>query len=248
LIRLLALLLLLAGPAQARRVVSLNLCADQYLLLLAPEQAAGVTFLAADPTLSALSAQAAGVKVVHADAESVLLLAPDLVLAGNWGAGPALAALERRGVKVLRLAPADDFAAIRARTRQAAAVLGVPARGEAAVAAMDAVLASVPARAPRPALALQPRGWTSGAGSLMRAVMAAAGLRDLGDGARLGLEALAAHPPPLLVVPEAPSYPSLATEMLAHPVLAGIPRRAVPPALTLCGGPWTAAAVGLLAQ
>lgn len=33
--------LLIAAPAWAARVVSLNLCTDEYLLLLAPEQAVG---------------------------------------------------------------------------------------------------------------------------------------------------------------------------------------------------------------
>lgn len=246
--RVLLALLLFAAPAQAARVVSLNLCTDQYLLLLAPEQAVGVTFLARDPALSTQVAAASRVPTVRADAEAVLRLHPDLVLAAEWGAGAALAALERRGVAVRRLAAAEDFAAIRARTREVAGLLGVAARGEDAVARMDAVLAGVTPRAERPALALQPRGWTSGPGSLMHVVMAAAGLRDSGAGGRLGLEALAAQPPGLLVVPVAPGYPSLASDLLRHPVLAGIERREVPPALTLCGGPWTAAAVVLLAR
>ena len=245
--RILLALLLLAAPAQARRVVSLNLCSDQYLLLLAPEQAVAVTFLAADPALSAMAPQAAGVATVRADAEAVLRLAPDLVLAGDWGAPAALAALERRGVKIRRLAPAEDFPTIRARTIEAAALLGEPQRGAAAIAAMDALL-STPASPPHDALALQPRGWTSDAGRLMRAVMQQAGLHDLGDGRRWDLEKLAANPPPLLVVPQAPGFPSLATEMLHHPALAAIPRRAVSPALVLCGGPWTAGAVGPLAR
>lgn len=248
LLTLLLATLLLPAPARAARVVSLNLCTDQYLLALAPEQAAGVTFLAADPALSALAARARDVPRVRADAEAVLRLHPDLVLAGPWGAGAALAALARQGVPIHRLAPAEDFDAIRARTREAAALLGATARGEALLAAMQATLTSAPPGPRRPALALQPRGWTSGPDSLMRAVMRAAGLDDTGTGARLGLEALAAHPPALLVVPQAPQTPSLATDMLSHPVLADIPRRAVPPALTLCGGPWTAAAVPLLAQ
>ena len=36
--------------------------------------------------------------------------------------------------------------------------------------------------------------------------------------------------------------------LLAHPALVPIPKRVVPPALTLCAGPFTARAVEILAQ
>ena len=111
------MLLFLSFPAHAQRVASLNLCTDQYLLALAPERAVGVTFLALDPSLSALSDAAAAIPPLRADAEAVLATRPDLVLAGPWGARATLAALERRGVRVERLAPPEDFAAIRTATR-----------------------------------------------------------------------------------------------------------------------------------
>lgn len=242
------LLLLMSLPAQAARVVSLNLCTDQYLLLLAPEQAAGVSFLARDPALSALADAAGAVPGVRADAESVLALRPDLILAAPWGAQATLAALARRGIPVLRSTPPLDFPSIRAETRRLAAALGVSARGEAVLAEMDARLAALPARPPRPALALQPRGWTAGEGALIVAAMAEAGLRDTGTGQRLGLEALAANRPALLVTATPPATPSLATDMLWHPALAGIARRTVDPALVICGGPWTARAAEQLAR
>ena len=67
-------------------------------------------------------------------------------------------------------------------------------------------------------------------------------------GRRLGVEALLRHRPDLLVVQQTPAYPSLATQMLHSPALAGIPRVAIPPALTVCAGPFTARAVALLAR
>jgi hypothetical protein len=78
-------------------------------------------------------------------------------------------------------------------------------------------------------------------------VLQAAGLVNIARGRRLGLEAILAERPALLVVPTAPGFPSLATDMLRHPALRGIARVAVPPALLACGGPWTARAVTLLA-
>jgi len=79
-------------------------------------------------------------------------------------------------------------------------------------------------------------------------VLRAAGLTNASDGRRIGLEGLLRHPPDLLVVATAPGYPSLASELLDHPALADLPRRAIPPALTICAGPFTARAAALLAR
>jgi hypothetical protein len=82
----------------------------------------------------------------------------------------------------------------------------------------------------------------------MDAVLRAAGLANAADGSRMGLEALLRHPPDLLVVPLSPGYPSLATDLLDSPAVAAIPRRALPPPLTICAGPFTAQAVAMLAR
>ncbi len=242
-----ALFLFLAFPAQATPdIVSLNLCTDQYLLALAPERAAAITFLARDPALSAMQSAAQAVPTVRADAEAVLALRPALVLAAPWGARATLDALARRGVAVERIPPPTDFDAIRTTTRQLGARLGAPARAEALLAEMDAILAR-PRSSQGSAIALEPRGLTAGTGSLRDAVLRAAGLTNAADGRALSLEALARAPAVLLVVAPPPAYPARATEWLAHPALAHHPRRALAPHLTICGGPWTAAAVAMLA-
>ena len=247
-LRPLLALLLLTCPAHATRVVSLNLCTDDYLMLLAPDDATALSPLATDPALSVVAEAARAVPWVRADAEAVLTLHPDLVLAGPYGAATTLAALERHGLRVERTGLPQNFPAIRAETRRMASILGVPARGEALLAEMEKNLAAIPARPPIRALYLEARGYTVGPASLEAAVLRAAGFANAGADGRPGLEAIVANPPQLLVVAEAPSFPSLATELLQHPALAGIPRPTVPPALLACGGPWTARAAGMLAQ
>jgi len=246
-----ALTLLLALPAGAaeppRRIVSLNLCTDQFLVLLAPDRATALSPLGRDPALSVVARQAAAMPWVRPDAEAVLSLHADLVLAGPFGARTTLAALEHRGIRVERTVMPQDFPAIRAETRRFAALLGAPAKGEALLAEMDRTLAAIPPRPPIRALALQARGYTAYPGSLEDSVLHAAGLTDIGAGRRLGLEAIAADPPALLVTADPPDYPSLATDLLRHPILDRIPRRTWPPALLACGGPWTATAVARLA-
>ncbi len=245
---LLSLLLMSVAPADAR-VVSLNLCTDQMLVLLAPEQIAALSPLARDPSLSFVAPQAERLPIVRASAEAVLRLHPDLVLAAPYGAQTTLALLQQEGVRILRIALPQDFAGIRAMTRLLAAALGVPRRGEALLAAMDATLTALPHpdHAAR-ALVWEPRGLTAGPGTLMAAVLRAAGLNNASDGNRIGLEFLLRHPPDLLVVQTAPAYPSLATTLLDNPALAGVARREIPPALTICAGPFSAEAAALLAR
>ena len=246
--RAILLALLVSTSAQANGVVSLNLCTDQFLLALAPGRIAALSFLARDKALSVFADAAQSHPWVRADAEAVLALAPDLVLAANWGAQPTLSALERHGTRVVRSNLPQSFAAIRAETVRLGHLLGVDARAADLLARMDKTLAGVPARPPIDAVLLEPRGYTGQAGSLTDAIIGAAGLRNVSIGMRMGLEQLATQRPALLVTADAPSYPSLATDFLRHPVLADIPIRRLPPALLACGGPWSADAVAMLAQ
>ncbi len=245
--------LLLVLPAlrahAADHVVSLNLCTDQMLVLLAPEKIAALSPLAGDPSLSFVAHQAERYPSVAASAEAVLRLHPDLILAAPYGAQATLAVLQQEHIPILRISLPQDLAGIHQMTRQLAHAVDAVKRGEALLARMDAELAEVPRekRVIR-ALVWEPRGFTAGPGTLMDSLLRAAGLSNASDGRRVGLEALLRHRPDLLVVPTAPAYPSIATTLLQHPALAGIPRRAIPPALTICAGPFSAQAVVLLAQ
>jgi len=237
-------------PARAAdHVVSLNLCTDQMLVLLAPEKVAALSVLARDPALSFVAPEASRLPVVRASAEAVIRLRPDLILAAPYGAQTTVDLLEQEGLRVVRVDLPRDFAGIRAQTRRLAEILGVPRRGDALIDAMDARLARLPRRAQRErAMVWEPRGFTAGPGTLMDTVLRAAGYANAATGQRIGLEALLRDPPDLLVVPATPAFPSLATALLDHPAIRGVPRIAIPPALTLCAGPFNARAVALLAR
>jgi iron complex transport system substrate-binding protein len=242
-------LLLLPMRSQAdERVVSLNLCTDQWLVLLAPEKVAGLSPLARDPALSFVAEAAAGLPVVRASAEAVMDRHPDLVLGARFGAQTTLALLERAGLRVERLDIPTDFPGIRVALHAVATLLGVPERAGPLIAAMDAALPPprFPTAEPIRVLVWEPRGWTSGPGTMMDAVVRAAGMVDAGSGGRVGLEALLRHQPDLLVLPEGTAGASLATEMLRHPAVRGIPVRSIPTPLTICPGPFTAEAVAML--
>jgi iron complex transport system substrate-binding protein len=245
------LVLAVAYPAEASRVVSLNLCTDELLTLLAPDSVVALSPLARDPTLSVVSDRAASLPWVRADAEAVLRLHPDLVLAGEYGAQSVLAALRGRGVRVVQVAEPVDFPGVAAEVTHVAGVLGVPALGARMVAAMWARLAAVkqraPGRAERRAMLWQARGFTAGPGSFGDAVLRAAGLINAGTGGAVGLEAMLTHPPDVLVTETDPATPSLATDMLDHPAVAHVRRLVLRPSWLACPGPWSVEAVASLA-
>src|SRR5579864_590412 len=88
-----------ASPAP-RRIVSLNTCADGYLIALAdPNQIAGLTRFARDPSLSPQAMQARQLPITNGSIEDVLARDPDLVIASPFRPAGALAPVERRGVR-----------------------------------------------------------------------------------------------------------------------------------------------------
>ncbi|HEY2708530.1 MAG TPA: ABC transporter substrate-binding protein, partial [Caulobacteraceae bacterium] len=131
-----------AGEGRAApRIVSLDQCADQYVLALAPrDQIVGLSKRARNAD-SYLRTDAAGLPERRATLESIL--GSRATIAVTYWAGDARlpAALARRGVSVIQIGEATDFAGVRADVRQVAAGLGQRAAGESLIAAMDAKLA-----------------------------------------------------------------------------------------------------------
>jgi iron complex transport system substrate-binding protein len=115
-----ALLLLLplapphAGTAQPR-FASLNVCADQLLLMLADrEEIASLSYHGANPNFSYYWERAQGLPVNRGQAEELLAAAPTLVLGGAYSNPATQHLLENLGTTVLPLDVPSDFAGIRA--------------------------------------------------------------------------------------------------------------------------------------
>jgi iron complex transport system substrate-binding protein len=243
--RYLMAMLLLSGPAHAfNRVVSLNLCTDDLLVALAPAKIAALSPLSRDP---ALALRVGSYPIVPPNAEAVLDLHPDLILAAAYGATTTVAILEARGLPVWRTSLPQDLTGIAAETLQLGALLGVPGRARALVEQMDRTLAAIPRHDRGTALIFEARGYVDQPGTLGDAVLRAAGYRNQAARPRIDLESLVTNPPDLLVTARRPSFPSLATDLLDHPVLARLRRRAIDPTLLICAGPWTAQAAASLA-
>src|SRR5262249_27029281 len=134
------------APAQPQRIVSLNVCVDQLLLLMVePRRIAALTQFATDRDWSNMPREARGFRTTHGRVEEVLPLMPDLVIGGEYSAPETLALLRRVGqrVEVMRLANSID--GVRAGMRWVGNVIGEPAKAEAMAAEFARPLAAVPA-------------------------------------------------------------------------------------------------------
>lgn len=169
-----------AGAANASpRVVSLDQCADQYVLALSPRETIVGLSYRADDADSHLRALAAGLPQRRITTESIMAARPTLAVR-YWGGDARLeAALATHGVKTVKIEDATDFDGVRANIRTVAAALGQPARGETLVADMDRRLtASNDAWKGQPGLYLTPSGYTAGQGTFVDRILAAAGIRN----------------------------------------------------------------------
>ncbi len=249
-----------AAPRQAapQKIVSLNLCADQYLVTLADRgQIAGLTHNARNPQMSAIAAQVGDLRVLGQSAEEVLDIEPDLVVGMPARRSSVVAALKAQNYSTLDLRTAESFADITAQIGKVASAIGHPARGEALIARMQSDLAGLPKPGRgRVAAYYQRRGFMTGTGTLIDDLMQRAGLVNLAGKlgkpalSQLSIEELVAAQPDFIIVESATDrVTDQGTEMLHHPALAHIPRIRLPEAWTVCGGPaYVQAARSLVTQ
>lgn len=268
----LAFLLLFAMQASAQqqtppqRVASLNMCLDPLLLqLLPPERLVSLTYLSGQSQLSAISDQLGvlvdeqGLLLNHGLAEELVPLAPDLILAGDFGAVDAVLLLRELGFRVEKLSLPQGLADIASHLRQLGELVGEPARADAMASDLEWRLMQLDYRdlpeAQRPrALWYAPNGFVTGQFTLEDELMQRAGYRNLAAEqglqgfVQLDLEALLAMAPEVLIVEAGyvESF-SLAREYLRHPALSRNSRRVeLPAALSVCAAPQVADALAAL--
>ncbi|MGI9220485.1 MAG: ABC transporter substrate-binding protein [Woeseiaceae bacterium] len=189
-----------AGPPQ--RVVSLDYCADQFVLKLLPRDRILAVSPDAHRDFSYMRDSVEGLQQVRPIAENVLTLQPDLVIR-SYGGGPrAVSFFERSGIPVLQIPFANNLDDIRAMILLLADGLGVADRGRTVVADMDRRLAAIEIDPDsRSAIYMTPTGVTSGPGTLIHEMLLAAGLENFEERAgwhSLPLERLAYEQPDMV--------------------------------------------------
>jgi len=238
-----------AGAPQ--RIVSLNLCADQYLIALADKkQIAALTHHARNPALSYFAGKAQRYPISNGSGEEVLRLKPDLVVVSPFRRAETRALLKEFDLPMLKVGAARSVDAIIDQTRMIAEAIGHPARGEALIAQIEASreTSSLDAASPHPSLHYQRRGFLTGERALITEIMTYAGLQNLAGEAgaqrlaRVSIETLLKLQP-LYIVTKHPvgQFDDLGTEPLEHPALKRFfgpdHRLYLPEALSVCGGP-----------
>jgi ABC-type Fe3+-hydroxamate transport system substrate-binding protein len=252
-----------AYAAELPRIASINLCTDQLLATLAdPAQILGLSPYARDPARSWDAAKAAQFPKLSGEAEDVLILKPDIVVAGRFTKRATRELLKEKGLRVVEFDAARSLDDVKKQIRQMGDLVQHPDRAAAEINRLDAAVAharEVASRKPYRVLALSRRGWVSGGDSLTSSLLATAGLSNAAAdlGYRLGgfasLEAIVSLKPDFLLVSEAGEFAEdEGRAFMLHPALERFypasKRLVIPEKLTVCGGPKLSEALDRLAS
>lgn len=191
-----------AEPARphpaAPTIVSLDYCADQFVLALADRDQILALSKDSERKFSHLRDKAAGIPKVRAAAEDVVALRPDVVVRSWGGDTRALALYQRFGIQTVQIGYAADVEGTGGLLRNVAAAIGQSARAEDILAA-----GPVPASpAGRKALYVTPGGVSAGKDTMIESIMTHAGLENANEGTgwtSLPLESLVMEPPALIL-------------------------------------------------
>ena len=251
---------LCAAPAAALpRVMSLNLCADPYLMAFADKaQIVALTPLSRDARLSANAAAAENFPVSDGQIEAIIELKPDLVIVSSWSDPMRNALIKRLGFELLTLDAAQNYTAARDEIITLGKAIGREAQARAYLQNLDTALAALQklTHAPK-VLPLQRRNLTVGQGHILDDILSRAGAVNLGRDTsdspmrRVSLENALAVQADYILVNETDEMPdSRGMEFITHPALA----RAYPATrrlhidnnLLVCAGASTPRAVAAL--
>ena len=231
--------------ASAVRAASLNMCTDEYLLLLAkPEQIASVSRLSRDPADSSLWRLGQRFPGNRGDLESALKARPNLLITMG-GSGRATTMIAKRmGLRTLDLPFPATISDVANSMTAVARALGDEHRAKAWQVRLARLRGSVPPQ--RDAIFLGAGGNSVGAQSVEAEWMRLAGLKQGAlAGGRATLERLATRPPSVLLRSTyRRSERSLGQVWLEHPLA----RPKASQIVTIDGRPWTCAGPLMLGE
>jgi iron complex transport system substrate-binding protein len=249
------LILSIATPAHAARlprIASINVCTDQLLMTLAdPAQIVGLSPYSRDAARSWAAAEARKYRRLSGEAEDLLTLKPDVVVASLYMKRTTRELLKRQGMKVAEFDIAKSIDDVKEQIRRMGDLAGHPDRAEAQITRLDAAIArarAATARKPYRVLALSRRGWVSGGDSLISVLLTITGLSNAASG--LGgkssgfakLETIVADRPDFILISDGRDVAEdEGSALLLHPALERLfppsRRLVIPEDLTVCGGP-----------
>ncbi len=241
------------ASASKPRVASLNLCADQLIMLLADaEQIASLSRLSTEEAGSLYATAAASFSQNNGTAENVVSESPDLVIAGAFSVNYTPRLLEDLGVPVKTLPLANSIEEAISNVQLVAALLEQQERGAAVIAKMRSRLAALPEPAEKPPRAAfyDANGYTVGAKTMRGEALRLAGWANVAE--ELGFDAYGTlsletlihlWPDAVIEAPYAQGSYSRAQQLTKHPAIGkgGFnPKRiTIPSNKTVCAGPWS---------
>ena len=218
-------------------VASINLCTDQLVLnVAAPEQILSLSWLSADAEESMLAAEAAQHELNYGNAEEIIRLQPDVVIAGRYTSLFTKTLLRRLGYPVVEIATATSIADIEANLLSVGEAIGQSGKAAQAAAKMREraqMLAYSGGDQSLSALVIRPGGFTINRDSLANELLQMAGLNNAG--AMLGLDEwgslsvetlLKANPQVIVVTEYRLESASVANAFLKHPAIAAVKNHA----------------------
>ena len=247
------------GADAPRRIVSLDYCADQYVLKFADREDILALSPDAGKRFSYMRAAAEGIPTVRPRTADVLALQPDLVVRTYGGGHDIADFMKEPGVPVVQIGFPQSIAEVRDEVLRVGTELGKPDEAEKLVADMDRRLKALAERSgpQREVLYMTPAGVTAGEGTLVHELFVAAGLENFQDRPGwnpLPLERLAYERPDLIAAAFFESQTNHVDNWSAarHPVaraqLRELPVVPLEGAWTSCGGWFLIDAVEALAE
>ena len=241
-------LLLWATLAHAapQKIVSLNLCTDQLLMLLAdPNQIVSLSKIVDDQNVSFLAKRSAEFKKNRGDAEEIFVNNPDLVVAGVYTEKATVQILQSLGVRVEIFPIEQNFDDIVKNIRKMGLLIGHSDRAKRMIDDFNfrlEELRSGISERPRAAI-YSANGYTTGTDTLSGQILKTAGFRNITEevgmsfGGTLPLETLVMLKPDLVITGKAYPGHSRSEEILKHPALRPFKTITQTDAKWICGTP-----------
>ncbi|MFN3807639.1 iron ABC transporter substrate-binding protein [Asticcacaulis sp.] len=164
--------------AKPLRVVSLDMCADQYALALLPSDHILSLSPRAGHQDSFYRSRAGAIPLRRPTLEALLALKPDAILRTWGGDARLIAQAQAHGIKTVQINEVSTFAQAGAEVETVASQLGVPQAGTREAQNMTAALLRVPVPVrPRKVLYYTPSGFSAGASTWVGQIIGATGHR-----------------------------------------------------------------------
>ena len=232
--------------AEPQKIVSLNLCTDQLLMLLAdPDQIASLSKIVDDPHVSLLAQKSVEFQKNRGDAEEIFIDNPEIVVAGVYTEKATVQILQSLGVRVEIFPIEQNFDDIVENIRKMGLLVGHLDRAERMIddfnIRLEELRSGITER-PRAAI-YSANGYTTGTDTMAGQILKTAGFRNITEevgmsfGGTLPLETLVMLQPDLVITGK--EYPghSRSEEILKHPALRPFKAITQTDAKWVCGTP-----------